>query len=56
LRKVRADAKSTVTCKEKREDLLKAIASEKVLEMLRKKGLKETQKMVNTLFKKATKP
>ena len=49
LRKVRADAKRSLTCKEKREGLLKAVASEKVLEMLRRKGLKETKKVVNTL-------
>jgi precorrin-2 dehydrogenase/sirohydrochlorin ferrochelatase len=56
LRKVRSDAKRAVTCKEKREALLNAIASEKVLGILRKKGLKETKKIINALFKKATMP
>jgi precorrin-2 dehydrogenase/sirohydrochlorin ferrochelatase len=50
---IRAKALKLIQDKKKRGKLLKAIASEKMLEMLRIKGLSKTEKVAVDLFKKA---
>ncbi len=50
---IRAKALKLIQDKKKRGELLKAIASEKMLEMLRTKGLSKTEKVAVDLFKKA---
>ncbi len=53
LRKIRAEAVEVIRDKRKRSRFLKALASDKLLEMLRKKGFKETKRIAEDLFKRA---
>ncbi len=53
LRKIRVEAVEVIRDKRKRSRFLKALASEKLLEMLKEKGFKETKRMAEDLFKKA---
>lgn len=53
LKVIRKKAKETIRDKKKRRDFLKAIASEKMIEMIRRKGLKQTKRFVTALSKKA---
>ena len=55
LKIIRKTAMRTIRDKKKRSDFLKAIASEKIIEMIRKKGLRWTKKHVNELSRKAVK-
>jgi len=55
LKVIRKNAMETIRDKKKRSDFLKAIASEKIIEMIRKEGLKKTKRFVNELSKKAVK-
>ena len=49
---IRAKALKLIQDKKKRGELLKAIASEKMINILREKGFKETKKVVEELFNK----
>jgi precorrin-2 dehydrogenase/sirohydrochlorin ferrochelatase len=51
LKKIRSKALDVIDDKKKRGEFLKAIASEKMMRMLRQKGFKETRKVVDDLFK-----
>jgi precorrin-2 dehydrogenase/sirohydrochlorin ferrochelatase len=53
LRKIRAEAVEVIRDKRKRSRFLKALASDKLLEMLKEKGFKETKRMAEDLFKRA---
>jgi precorrin-2 dehydrogenase/sirohydrochlorin ferrochelatase len=55
LKKIRSKALDVIDDKKKRGEFLKAIASEKMMRMLRQKGFKETRKVVDDLFIKAKK-
>lgn len=50
LRKIRAEAMKVIQDKGKRSRFLKSIASEKIFEMLREKGFRETERVVEELF------
>ena len=52
LKKTRSKALEVIDDKKKRGEFLKAIASEKMVRMLRQKGFKETRKVVDDLFRK----
>jgi precorrin-2 dehydrogenase/sirohydrochlorin ferrochelatase len=52
LKVIRKKAARIIQDKKKRMEFLKAIASEKMIKMLRRKGLRETKKVVDDLFKK----
>jgi len=49
---IRSKALKLIQDKKKRGELLKAIASEKIINILREKGFKETKKIVEELFNK----
>jgi precorrin-2 dehydrogenase/sirohydrochlorin ferrochelatase len=49
---IRTKALKLIQDKKKRGELLKAIASEKIINILREKGFKETKKVVDELFEK----
>lgn len=49
---IRAKALKLIQDKKKREEFLKASASEKIINILREKGFKETKKVVDELFEK----
>ena len=49
---IRSKALKLIQDKKKRGELLKAIASEKIINILREKGFKETKKVVEELFNK----
>ena len=53
LRKIRAEAIEAIQDTRKRSRLLKALASEKILEMLRAKGFKETKRVAEALINRA---
>ncbi len=53
LRKIRTKAIKIIRDKKKRGEFLKAIASEKMVEMLKVKGFKETKRVAEDLFRKA---
>ncbi|MEW6416647.1 MAG: bifunctional precorrin-2 dehydrogenase/sirohydrochlorin ferrochelatase [Nitrospirota bacterium] len=53
LKKIRLKATKIIDDKKKRREFLKAIASGKMMRMLRQKGFKETGKVVVDLFRKA---
>jgi precorrin-2 dehydrogenase/sirohydrochlorin ferrochelatase len=53
LRKIRAEAVEVIRDKRKRSRFLKALASDKLLEMLKEKGFKETKRIAEDLFKRA---
>lgn len=53
LRRIRTEAMSVIKDKRKRGEFLKAIAAEKIIEMLREKGFKETKKVADDLLRKA---
>lgn len=53
LRKIRAKAMVVIRDKRKRSRFLKSLVSEKMIEMLREKGFKETEKMAGDLFEEA---
>jgi precorrin-2 dehydrogenase/sirohydrochlorin ferrochelatase len=55
LKIIRKKAMGAIRDKKKRSDFLKAIASEKIIEMIRNKGLRWTKKHVNELSRKAVK-
>jgi precorrin-2 dehydrogenase/sirohydrochlorin ferrochelatase len=55
LKIIRKKAMETIRDKKKRGDFLKAIASEKIIEMIRKKGLRQTRRFVTELSRKAVK-
>ena len=55
LKIIRKKAKETIRDKKKRSDFLKAIASEKMIEMIRKKGLRRTKRFVTEISRKAVK-
>jgi hypothetical protein len=55
LKIIRKKAKETIRDKKKRSNFLKAIASEKMIEMIRTKGLRQTRRFVTELSKKAVK-
>jgi precorrin-2 dehydrogenase/sirohydrochlorin ferrochelatase len=50
LKKIRADAMEVIQDTRKRSRLLKSLASEKILEMLRAKGVKETKRAAEALM------
>jgi len=52
LKKIRSKALEVIDDKKKRGEFLKAIASEKMIRMLRQKGFKEARKVVDDLFRK----
>ncbi len=52
LKKFRKRAMEIIQDKKKRGEFLKAVASEKMIEMLRTKGIKETKRVAVDLFKK----
>jgi precorrin-2 dehydrogenase/sirohydrochlorin ferrochelatase len=52
LKKIRSKAVEVIDDKKKRGEFLKAIASEKIINILREKGFKETKKVVDELFEK----
>jgi precorrin-2 dehydrogenase/sirohydrochlorin ferrochelatase len=54
LKGIRKKAAKIIQDKKRRTEFLKAIASEKMIKMLRRKGLRETKKIVDGLFKKGT--
>lgn len=51
--RIRTEAMRVIKDKRKRGEFLKAIASEKIIEMLREKGFKETQRLAEDLLRKA---
>jgi precorrin-2 dehydrogenase/sirohydrochlorin ferrochelatase len=53
LKRIRSKAIEVIDDKKERREFLKAIASEKMIRMLRQKGFKETRKIVEDLFGKA---
>ena len=55
LKIIRKKAKVTICDKKKRGDFLKAIASEKMIEMIRKEGLSRTKRFVTEISRKAVK-
>ena len=55
LKIIRKKAKETIRDKKKRSDFLKAIASEKMIEMIRKEGLSRTKRFVTEISRKAVK-
>jgi 3-methyladenine DNA glycosylase Tag len=54
LKKIRSKALEVIDDKKKRGEFLKAVASEKMMRMLREKGFRETGRVIVDLFKKAT--
>jgi precorrin-2 dehydrogenase/sirohydrochlorin ferrochelatase len=52
LKGIRTKAVKIIQDKKKRREFLKTIASEKMIKMLRRKGLRETKKVIDGLFKK----
>ena len=52
LKRIRTEAMRVIKDKRKRGEFLKAIASEKIIEMLREKGFKETQRLAEDLLRK----
>lgn len=52
LKVIRSEAIKTIRDKRQREDFLKAVASEKMIQMLREKGFKKTKKVATDLFRK----
>jgi precorrin-2 dehydrogenase/sirohydrochlorin ferrochelatase len=52
---IRRKAMETIPDKKKRSDFLKVIASEKIIEMVRKKGLQKTKRFVTDLSRAAVK-
>ena len=50
---IRAKAKELIRNKKERNEFLKAIASEKTIRLLRGKGVKETKRVAEDLFRKA---
>jgi len=53
LRRIRTEAMRVIKDKRKRGEFLKAIASEKIIEMLRGTGFKEAQRLAEDLLRKA---
>lgn len=53
LKKIRREALRSIKDKKKRAEFLKSIASEKIIETLRKKGSKKTKKYINFLLRDA---
>ncbi|OGW37241.1 MAG: hypothetical protein A2Y97_11690 [Nitrospirae bacterium RBG_13_39_12] len=54
LKKIRAKAMKEIRDNRQRSEFLKAVASEKTVKILRKKGYREAKKVVEELFKKET--
>jgi precorrin-2 dehydrogenase/sirohydrochlorin ferrochelatase len=52
LKAIRSEAVKTILDKRQREDFLKTVASEKMIQMLREKGFKKTKKVAADLFGK----
>jgi precorrin-2 dehydrogenase/sirohydrochlorin ferrochelatase len=52
LKVIRSEAIKTIKDKRQREDFLKALGSEKIIQMLREKGFKKTKKLASDLFRK----
>jgi precorrin-2 dehydrogenase/sirohydrochlorin ferrochelatase len=52
LKKIRTEAMKIIKDKKKRMEILKAIASEKMIKMLRREGLRETKSVAIDLFRK----
>jgi len=53
LRRIRTEAMRVIKDKRKRGEFLKAIASEKIIEMLRETGFREAQRLAEDLLRKA---
>jgi precorrin-2 dehydrogenase/sirohydrochlorin ferrochelatase len=56
LKIIRIKAMKIIHDKKKRGNFLKEIASDRIIKMLRVRGLKETKRFINGLFKKAVTP
>jgi precorrin-2 dehydrogenase/sirohydrochlorin ferrochelatase len=54
LKKIRSKTLDVIDDRKKRGEFLKAVASEKMMRMLREKGFRETGRVIVDLFKKAT--
>jgi precorrin-2 dehydrogenase/sirohydrochlorin ferrochelatase len=52
LKGIRTKAVKIIQDKKKRREFLKTVASEKMIKMLRRKGLRETKKVVDDLLKR----